>query len=90
MPMTRENLRETLARLHDELEGAEPIDAEVRSELERALTEIREVVDRTRPDEDANPLGERLETFALEFEQSHPLLAQAIGRVVNALAAMGI
>lgn len=88
--MTRENLRETLARLHDALEGAGRIDAEVRAELERALVEIREVVERERPEEDANPLGERLETVAVQFEQSHPLLAQAIGRVVNALAAMGI
>jgi hypothetical protein len=88
--MKRENLRETLARLHDELEGGEPVDAELRAELEHALQEIREVVDRTRPDEEASPLGERLETVALQFEQSHPLLAQAIGRVVNALAAMGI
>jgi hypothetical protein len=88
--MTRENLRETLARLHDELEGAEPIDTELRAELERTLAEIREAMERGRPEEEANPLGERLETVALEFEQSHPLLAQAIGRVVNALAAMGI
>jgi hypothetical protein len=88
--MTRENLRETLARLHDELDAAEPIDGEVRAELERALVEIREVVERARPAEDSSPLGDRLETVAVQFEQSHPLLAQAIGRVVNALAAMGI
>jgi signal transduction histidine kinase len=88
--MTRENLHETLARLHHELEGAEPIDAALRADLERALAEIREVVDRARPDGEASPLGERLEEVALRFEQSHPLLAQAIGRVVNALSAMGI
>jgi hypothetical protein len=88
--MTRENLRDTLARLHEALEGAGPIDARLRADLERALAEIREVVERAGPDEEANPLGERLEEVALRFEQSHPLLAQAIGRVVNALAAMGI
>jgi hypothetical protein len=88
--MTRDNLRETLARLHDELDAAGAIDGELRSELERALVEIREVVERAHPVEESNPLGERLETVALQFEQSHPVLAQAIGRVVNALAAMGI
>jgi hypothetical protein len=88
--MTRENLRNTLARLHEELEGADPIDADLRGELERTLAELREVVDRTRPEDDAQPLGERLEAVAMRFEQSHPVLAQAIGGVVRALGAMGI
>jgi hypothetical protein len=37
-----------------------------------------------------HPLSERLEALALRFEQSHPLLTQAIGGVVRALGAMGI
>lgn len=88
--MSRENLRNTLAQLHQQLDSTEPIDADLRGELERTLVEIREVVDRARPDEEASPLGEQLEAVALRFEQSHPVLAQAIGRVVNALSAMGI
>jgi hypothetical protein len=88
--MSRQALHDTLSRLHAELESAEPIDAALRDELERTLVELREVVDRARPDAEAHPLGERLEAVALRFEQSHPVLAQAIGGVVRALGAMGI
>jgi Domain of unknown function (DUF4404) len=87
----REALRETLARLHAELDGAEPIDAALRADLERTLAEIREVVERERAAaEDVQPLGERLEELALRFEQSHPTLTQALGGVVRALGTMGI
>jgi hypothetical protein len=89
--MTRQALRETLNRLHAELEEAEPVDSALRAELERAIAEIREVIARERAAADeVHPLSERLEALALRFEQSHPLLTQAIGGVVRALGAMGI
>ena len=90
--MTREALRETLARLHAELEEADTVDTALRADLERAIAEIRGVIERERPAaaEEVHPLGERLEELALRFEQSHPLLTQAIGGVVRALGAMGI
>jgi len=86
--MKRENLHDTLEKLHAELEDAGPIDAELRAELEQALAEIRDVVERERAVEP--PLSERLEELALRFEQSHPLLTQSIAGVVRALGAMGI
>jgi hypothetical protein len=90
--MKREALRDTLARLHAELEGADPVDAALRSDLERALADIRAVMEREQAPGPAevHPLGERLEELALRFEQSHPVLTQAIGGVVRALGAMGI
>ena len=88
--MEREALRQTLNRLHAELEGAGPIDASLRADLERALEEIRALVERTPPAEPEHPLRERLEELALRFEQSHPLLTEALGGVVRALGAMGI
>ena len=86
--MKRESLHDTLAKLHAELEDAGPIDAELRAELEQAIEEIRDVVERERAVE--APLSERLEELALRFEQSHPLLTQSIAGVVRALGAMGI
>ena len=88
--MEREALRETLARLHAELEGAGPIDPVLRAELERALEEIRERVERSPRREPEHPLRERLEALALRFEQSHPVITQALGGVIRALGAMGI
>ncbi len=89
--MQRKALRETLARLHAELEGADAVDAELRADLERALAEIREVVEHDPARAASQPrLTRRLETLALRFEQSHPLLTEALGGVVRALGAMGI
>jgi hypothetical protein len=89
--MQQETLRETLARLHAELERAEPIDAALRADLERALEEIRAVMLREpRREEEAHPLRARLEALALDFERSHPLLTEALGGVMRALGAMGI
>lgn len=88
--MEREALRETLARLHAELEQTGPIDSELRADLERALEEIHEVMEQAPRPETAHPLREQLEALALRFEQSHPLLTEALGGVVRALGAMGI
>ena len=89
--MTRQALKDTLARLHAELEDAEPVDATLRAELERAIGEIREVIERERPAAaELHPLSEQLEALALRFEQSHPLLTQSIASVVRTLGAMGI
>jgi hypothetical protein len=88
--MEREALRETLARLHAELEQSEPIDAGLRADLERAVEEIREVIEREEPPEGEHPVRERVEALALEFEQSHPLISEALAGVVRTLAAMGI
>lgn len=88
--MTRQALRDTLARLHAELEDAEPLDAALRADLERAIGEIREVIEREPAAAEVHPLSERLEELALRFEQSHPLLTQSIAGVVRALGAMGI
>ena len=88
--MEREALRETLARLHAELEQTGPIDSELRADLERALEEIHEVMEQAPRPETEHPLREQLEALALRFEQSHPLLTEALGGVVRALGAMGI
>jgi hypothetical protein len=89
--MAREALRDTLARLHAELRNAEPVDATLRADLERAVGEIRALIERERASaHEVHPLSEQLEALALRFEQSHPLLTQAISGVVRALGAMGI
>jgi hypothetical protein len=88
--MSRAALRETLARLHAELASAGPIDAAARRDLERALEEIREVMETETQSDEPHPLRERLEELAVRFEQTHPVLTEALGGVVRALSAMGI
>jgi hypothetical protein len=90
MPEREAAVRRTLAELHAQLEQAGPIDASLRADLERALGEIRALVERDRREAGMQPLDERLEALALSFEQTHPLITQSIAGVVRALAAMGI
>ena len=90
MPEREAALHKMLADLHAELARAGAIDAALRAELEKALAEIRVVVERERHPAATHPLGERLEALALRLEQTHPLITQSIGSVVRALGSMGI
>ena len=81
-------LRTTLNHLHEQLAGADPIDAELRDALEAAVDEIQTRLDAD--EEHENSLGDRLAEMIDEFEESHPNLAEAIGRVVDALSRLGI
>ena len=87
MPETR--LRETLEALHEELAHAEPVDEEARALLGEVLEDIHALLDG--PDPDAHEgLLERLQTATRRFEESHPSITDAVGRVASALANLGI
>jgi hypothetical protein len=81
-------LRETLALLHQQLEGHD-LDDEARTLLRSALNEIEERLD-AEGDDEVPSLSERLSEMTLQFEESHPQLAEAVGRVVDTLANLGI
>lgn len=84
-----EELRETLARLHQELHEAREIDEDLREELRRALDEIAEKIERPDAGEE-EPLGAQLEDLMLRFESSHPMVAELMGQVISTLSRMGI
>ena len=87
-----QELRRRLAELHAELERVPAVDAEARAALEQVMREIREVLARSEgapPREEAS-LAERLRDAGRHFEESHPTLTATLGRVVDALAALGI
>jgi hypothetical protein len=87
-----EDLRRRLAELHAELERAESLDPESRAALEVVMRDIQAALARSgaaRPREPAS-LAERLRDAGLHFEESHPTLTATLGRVVDALAALGI
>jgi hypothetical protein len=83
-----EHLRETLADLHRELAATEAIDAELDSELRATLEEIRAKLAGDEALE--QPLLERVRDLMLRFEGAHPTLSEAVGRVVQTLARLGI
>jgi hypothetical protein len=84
-------LRGTLDRLHRQLAEAGDLDAQSRAQLRAALHEIEDALRvEAQPRADQGSLGSRLAELEQQFEDSHPTLAEAVGRVVTALANLGI
>ncbi len=90
---SEERLREILHELRDHLEATDSIDAQLSVKLRGAVDDVERAlgseVDGERR-ERHHPLIERLKAMALDFEASHPQLANAINKLTNELASMGI
>jgi hypothetical protein len=85
-----EELSATLASLHEALESADALDESHRDELRSAMDEIRAALDSDQRAELHQPILERLSGLAAHFEEEHPALTEAIGRVAHALGQLGI
>lgn len=95
-----EELRKTLAHLHEQLENEGPVAPETRTLLQAAMLEITETLERASGESttaapaagsDGDPsLLDRLSQMAEEFEESHPEISAAVGRVATALSNLGI
>ncbi len=96
MSARTEKLRQTLRELHAELETQGSVDPEMRALLESTVAEIQSALDDdgrgggVRRTADDTSVGDRLAETARHFEVSHPTLSAALGRVIDALAALGI
>ncbi len=95
MTQNIEELRDTLAQLHEQLESGDPAQGETRDLLQEALGEIQGALDRAgtgeQPSSDDDlTLRDRLSRMTEDFEEEHPKLAAAIGRVADALSNLGI
>ena len=90
--MTKEHLNDLLQELHKELESTDAVDSENRALLAGLVADIGEVLGRSDPGEPGTEesLSERLLESAREFEDSHPRLVSAIGRVADALSKSGV
>lgn len=86
----QQRLRQMLEQLHAELERAPAADDRSRELLERALSDIQNLLDAKQPEKRTESIIERLRELVGTFEETHPALTEAIGRVLDALATMGI
>lgn len=86
--MEKQHLRDQLAALHAALADAESVGPEARDLLRAVMDDIQRVLEL----EEREPEGlvDRLREAVEDFEESHPTLAEATGRVIDALARMGI
>lgn len=84
----RESLQETLLQLHELLASEQQLDADQLAMLRSAAVEIEETLDRA--DVNSAELAQQMQTRSLTFSETHPVLAQTIGRVADLLSQMGI
>ena len=89
--MREEHLRQMLEQLHTELRRADAIDDRSRELLRSVLDDIEDLLERKqKPGTQPESIIERLREAVRAFETTHPTLTDAIGRVADALAGMGI
>ena len=97
--MERNELKETLTELHRELAAAPAvIDSETKSLLKQLASDIDQICDADAPEqvesevvpEEKEGMLDQLLSLTEEFEDSHPQLADVIGRIATALSRIGI
>jgi hypothetical protein len=90
LPMDKERLLATLDALRAELAQASEVDPQMVAELRRLTDDIRRSTEEESDDTsvpEAAPGG--LKDLLLRFEGDHPQFSAAVGKVADALAAMG-
>jgi hypothetical protein len=90
--MERQELLSTLTRLHAELSRAEKVDPETLDMLQQLTADIGRLLERNDDavGEDAEGVASGLKALLLKFEAEHPQLSTTVGKVADALAAIGI
>ncbi len=84
--MEKAQLRETLERLHAELNRTESVDETSRLLLRKLQLDIEELLEsRSGPS-----VRKRLQDGVHHFEASHPALARTIADVLDSLALVGL
>ncbi|MCC7476314.1 MAG: DUF4404 family protein [Pirellulales bacterium] len=89
--MEKKHLLESLDALRAEVAQAGEVDPQMLAELRRLAEGLRQSLESGPNTEQASnesaPHG--LKNLLLQFEADHPQLSEAVGKVANALAAMG-
>ncbi len=89
--MERQQLIKTLDQLHADLSQTEHVDPETLARLLAITSDIQRIMSE-RPEtsmEEVSPVSSSLKDVLLKFEADHPELATSVGKVADALAAMG-
>lgn len=89
--MDKQRLLERLEQLRAELLQTESVDRETLTRLEKVSDDIQRALDEQADESDELPEPVTgLKDLLLKFESEHPQLSDTIGRVADALAAMGL
>jgi hypothetical protein len=87
--MQNEQLQATLRRLHDELSRTEGVEPHTLARLRTITEEMQRALDEQEDAPDVESSASGLKSLLLKFEAEHPQLSESVGRVADALAAMG-
>jgi hypothetical protein len=91
--MKADELHQTLQQLHDELARSKRVDPESERLLRELLADISNILgtrDTAKAAIESNSVVERLTEASKEFEDQHPGLVTAIGRLADALSRIGV
>ena len=90
--MDKQRLLQTLAELRAEIAQEGSVDPETAGLLESAMRDLQSELDKrgVKASADLAPVSTGLKDVLLKFESEHPQLSVAVGKVADALAAMGI
>jgi hypothetical protein len=85
-------LRDTLEKLHRELEQTDNLDEESRQRLQHLMDDIRTALDSEEPSpaEHYQSLGDQLIDGVQRYEVSHPALTAAMSHALEILSRAGI
>lgn len=86
--MDESKLKKLLAELQQDVQQLEQLPTTQKEHLHEILTEIHEAVEA--PDPTPITIGDRLDAFVADWEESHPTLMDGLERLVSALSNMGI
>lgn len=89
--MEKQQLKDMLRKLHEELEQVESVDETTLSVLSTLREDIRQLLEGSgvATPEEQEPISERLGEAIDHFEADHPKLSLAIQHLLDSLAKMG-
>jgi hypothetical protein len=87
--MSNKEIRQLLAKLHDEIQKTE-VDADTRSLMRELDSDIHDLLNSNTVTADTDSLLERAKSLEADFATSHPTAERCIREVIDALVRMGI
>lgn len=90
--MKTNHIKETLRRLHEDLDARNVVDPKLRELLKTLESDIHEVLDQ-RPGRDETAtenIVDRLEALEADFATEHPTIERFARELIDALGKMGI
>ncbi|PRC92601.1 DUF4404 family protein [Solimicrobium silvestre] len=89
--MSTEQLKESLKKLHENLNGTDQVDAELSALLTVLSQDIHQLLSKERPEEDSlSNLGDRTLALSAKFAAQNPHLELGLRELGDILARMGI